>query len=109
MVLGAGVIGLTAAYVLSENPSYKIKVVARDMPEDLDSQGFASPWAVSVASHWHALLFHIELWSGRTVEHSVACSMHYNLDNRTSQCLKADATRNASKGVEVDILVSIWL
>ncbi|TFK87596.1 nucleotide-binding domain-containing protein [Polyporus arcularius HHB13444] len=45
VVLGAGVIGLTVAHVLSENPKYKVKVVARDLPEDLDSQGFASPWA----------------------------------------------------------------
>ena len=47
VVLGAGVIGLTAAHVLSENARYKIKVVARELPEDLDSQEFASPWAVS--------------------------------------------------------------
>lgn len=46
VVLGAGVIGLTVAHVLSENPRYKVKVVARDLPGDLDSQGFASPWAV---------------------------------------------------------------
>ena len=47
VVLGAGVIGLTAAHVLSQNPRYKVRVVARDMPDDLDSQAFASPWAVS--------------------------------------------------------------
>ena len=47
VVLGAGVIGLTVAHVLSQNPRYKITVVARDMPDDLDSQAFASPWAVS--------------------------------------------------------------
>ncbi|GBE84952.1 FAD dependent oxidoreductase [Sparassis latifolia] len=48
VVLGAGVVGLTIAYVLATSPeaeSYKIKIVARDMPEDLDSQAFASPWA----------------------------------------------------------------
>ncbi|KAI0828889.1 nucleotide-binding domain-containing protein [Trametes gibbosa] len=45
VVLGAGVIGLTVAHVLSRDARYKIKVVARDMPEDMDSQAFASPWA----------------------------------------------------------------
>ncbi|KAM5535827.1 hypothetical protein V8D89_010445 [Ganoderma adspersum] len=45
IVLGAGVIGLTVAHVLSENGQYKIKVVARDTHQDLDSQGFSSPWA----------------------------------------------------------------
>ncbi|KAI0756278.1 nucleotide-binding domain-containing protein [Daedaleopsis nitida] len=45
VVLGAGVIGLTAAHVLSQDARYKVKVVARDMPDDLDSQAFASPWA----------------------------------------------------------------
>lgn len=54
VVLGAGVIGLTAAHVLSQNPRYRIRVVARDMPDDLDSQAFASPWAVSRPSqHAH--------------------------------------------------------
>ena len=47
VVLGAGVIGLTVAHVLSQNARFKITVVARDMPDDLDSQAFASPWAVS--------------------------------------------------------------
>lgn len=45
VVLGAGVIGLTVAHVLSKNGRYKIKVVARDTHQDLDSQGFSSPWA----------------------------------------------------------------
>ncbi|KAI0660694.1 nucleotide-binding domain-containing protein [Cubamyces menziesii] len=45
IVLGAGVIGLTVAHVLSRDARCKIKIVARDMPEDLDSQAFASPWA----------------------------------------------------------------
>ena len=51
IVLGAGVIGLTVAHVLSRDARYKIKIVARDMPEDLDSQAFASPWAVSSYIH----------------------------------------------------------
>ncbi|EIW64128.1 nucleotide-binding domain-containing protein [Trametes versicolor FP-101664 SS1] len=45
VILGAGVIGLTVAHVLSKDARYKIKIVARDMPDDLDSQAFASPWA----------------------------------------------------------------
>ncbi|GJE89627.1 FAD-binding oxidoreductase [Phanerochaete sordida] len=48
VILGAGVIGLSAAHVLSERyPSYKFTVVARDLPEeaDMNSQAWASPWA----------------------------------------------------------------
>ncbi|TFY59351.1 hypothetical protein EVJ58_g5838 [Rhodofomes roseus] len=54
VILGAGVIGLTVAYtLLTTSPNaYKIKIVARDMPDDLSSQAFASPWAVRmVAAH----------------------------------------------------------
>jgi len=50
VILGAGVIGLTVAYVLTDGEGsnrFKVTVVARDMPEDLSSQAFASPWAVS--------------------------------------------------------------
>ena len=43
IVLGAGVIGLTSALVLTER-GYDVTIVARDMPTDLSSQGFASPW-----------------------------------------------------------------
>jgi D-amino-acid oxidase len=50
VILGAGVIGLTIAHVLTggegSNP-FKVTILARDMPEDLNSQAFASPWAVS--------------------------------------------------------------
>lgn len=46
VVLGGGVIGLTVAHVLSDDPANKITIVARDMPENLESQGFSSPWAV---------------------------------------------------------------
>lgn len=38
VVLGAGVIGLTIAYVLSEDPANRITIVARDLPTNLDSQ-----------------------------------------------------------------------
>lgn len=48
VILGAGVIGLTVAHTLltTSHNAYKIKIVARDLPEDLSSQAFASPWAV---------------------------------------------------------------
>jgi len=49
VILGAGVIGMTIAHIISgsSDPSnaYEITIIARDMPEDLDSQGWASPWA----------------------------------------------------------------
>jgi len=50
VILGAGVIGLTIAHVLTEGEGsslFNVTIVARDMPEDLNSQGFSSPWAVS--------------------------------------------------------------
>jgi len=48
VVLGAGVIGLTVAYLAATDPdvAFRITVVARDMPEDMDSQAWASPFAV---------------------------------------------------------------
>jgi len=45
VILGAGVIGLTVAHVLTEDPGFKVTIVARDLPEDLTSTAFASPWA----------------------------------------------------------------
>ncbi|KAF7972606.1 hypothetical protein HWV62_17422 [Athelia sp. TMB] len=48
VIMGAGVIGLTTAYILASEPGlqkYDITIVARDMPEDMDSQAWASPWA----------------------------------------------------------------
>jgi len=49
VVLGAGVLGLTIAYLaaLADDVSFNIKVIARDLPEDTDSQAWASPYAVS--------------------------------------------------------------
>jgi D-amino-acid oxidase len=49
VILGAGVIGLTVAHVLTEGDGsrlFNVTIVARDMPEDLNSQAFSSPWAV---------------------------------------------------------------
>ena len=53
VILGAGVIGLTIAHTLltSSPDAYKIKIVARDLPGDLSSQAFASPWAVRQVDH----------------------------------------------------------
>ncbi|KAH8658151.1 D-amino-acid oxidase [Xylariales sp. PMI_506] len=43
-VIGAGVIGLTSALVLSRDPKNKVLVLAEFMPGDYDI-GYASPWA----------------------------------------------------------------
>lgn len=47
VVLGAGVLGLTIAYLaaLADDVSFNIRVIARDLPEDTDSQAWASPYA----------------------------------------------------------------
>lgn len=44
VVLGAGVIGLSTALELVSR-GYNVAVVAKDLPCDLHSTGFASPWA----------------------------------------------------------------
>ncbi|KAJ5782849.1 FAD dependent oxidoreductase [Penicillium paradoxum] len=44
VVLGAGVSGLTTAYLLSQDPANKITVLAKHMPGDYDIE-YASPWA----------------------------------------------------------------
>lgn len=49
VVLGAGVIGLSVAYLAATHHDvgpFKVTIVARDMPEDMDSQAWASPFAV---------------------------------------------------------------
>lgn len=46
------VIGLTSALVLAE-AGYFVSIVARDLPEDSTSQGFASPWA---GANWHSFV-----------------------------------------------------
>lgn len=47
VVLGAGVLGLTIAYLaaLADDVSFNIKVIARELSEDMDSQAWASPYA----------------------------------------------------------------
>ncbi|KAI0032537.1 nucleotide-binding domain-containing protein [Vararia minispora EC-137] len=71
MVLGAGVIGLTIAHVLTADANegrFKVSVIARDLPEDINSQAFASPWA---GANWSPM-FHADerrfRWEKRTVE-----------------------------------------
>ncbi|BGP22281.1 D-amino acid oxidase [Rhodotorula toruloides] len=44
VVLGSGVIGLSSALILARK-GYSVHIVARDLPEDVSSQTFASPWA----------------------------------------------------------------
>ncbi|KAJ5654139.1 hypothetical protein N7490_001142 [Penicillium lividum] len=44
VVLGAGVTGLTTAYLLSQDPTNNITVIAKHMPGDYDIE-YASPWA----------------------------------------------------------------
>jgi 2-polyprenyl-6-methoxyphenol hydroxylase-like FAD-dependent oxidoreductase len=41
------VYGLTIATDLA-NRGVRVAIVARDLPEDVTSTGFASPWAVSI-------------------------------------------------------------
>lgn len=43
-IVGAGVIGLTSALVLSE-AGYKVSILARELPGD-ESKNWASPWYV---------------------------------------------------------------
>ncbi|GAA5850202.1 hypothetical protein JCM3766R1_006808 [Sporobolomyces carnicolor] len=45
VVIGAGVIGLSCALELAKEDRLSVHVVARDLPQDVDSQLFASPWA----------------------------------------------------------------
>ncbi|KAL4872599.1 hypothetical protein BDV12DRAFT_161842 [Aspergillus spectabilis] len=44
VILGAGVSGLTTAYLLSQDPANSITVVAKHMPGDYDIE-YCSPWA----------------------------------------------------------------
>lgn len=50
VVLGSGVIGLSITLELARE-GFRPIVVARDLPVDVYSTGFASPWAVSLPSH----------------------------------------------------------
>ena len=52
VILGSGVIGLTVGHVLTNQHAdkYRVTIVARDMSEDMTSQGFSSPWAVRPCS-----------------------------------------------------------
>ncbi|KAK7695034.1 hypothetical protein QCA50_002222 [Cerrena zonata] len=47
VILGSGVIGLTIGHVITTKHAdkYRVTIVARDMSEDMTSQGFSSPWA----------------------------------------------------------------
>jgi hypothetical protein len=43
------VLGLSVAMELVEK-GVKVAIVGRELPQDLDSAGFASPWAVCISS-----------------------------------------------------------
>ncbi|KAI3626872.1 hypothetical protein CBS14141_000873 [Malassezia furfur] len=47
VIVGAGVLGLTSALELRAR-GYEVTFVARDLPHDYHSQGFASPWAIKM-------------------------------------------------------------
>ncbi|AAW43426.1 hypothetical protein CNBE0250 [Cryptococcus deneoformans B-3501A] len=51
VILGSGVLGLSIANELTLK-GLKVAVVGKDLPEDLDSTGFASPWA---GANWYSL------------------------------------------------------
>ncbi|WVR08322.1 hypothetical protein IAU60_005375 [Kwoniella sp. DSM 27419] len=50
VVLGCGVIGLSIAHELTKR-GIKVAVVGKELPEDVESSGFASPWA---GANWHS-------------------------------------------------------
>ncbi|WRT69394.1 uncharacterized protein IL334_006378 [Kwoniella shivajii] len=50
VILGCGVLGLSIAHELTRK-GLKVAVVGKDLPEDIHSTGFASPWA---GANWHS-------------------------------------------------------
>ncbi|OCF33381.1 D-amino-acid oxidase [Kwoniella heveanensis BCC8398] len=50
VVLGCGVLGLSIAHELTDR-GLKVAVVGKELPEDVESTGFASPWA---GANWHS-------------------------------------------------------
>ncbi|KAG2155504.1 hypothetical protein DEU56DRAFT_311446 [Suillus clintonianus] len=73
VVLGAGVLGLTIAYLaaFAEDVSFNIKVIARELPgEDMDSQAWASPYA---GANWSPMELggrdeRIRMWEQKTFD-----------------------------------------
>lgn len=56
VVLGAGVIGMTIALELVSAGYHSVQIVARDIPgEDMESQDWSSPWAVSACEYTNQL------------------------------------------------------
>lgn len=60
VIIGAGVTGLSIGLELVKR-GYKIAIVAKDMPEDDQSPGFASPWAVSSVLLTHSFIREVKL------------------------------------------------
>lgn len=46
VIIGSGITGLASAYILSQEPTRKITIVARDLPGDNESTAWASPWYI---------------------------------------------------------------
>ncbi|THH21228.1 hypothetical protein EW146_g288 [Bondarzewia mesenterica] len=70
VIVGSGVIGLTIAHVLTEGAGaerYQVTIIARDLPEDLSSQAFASPWA---GANWSPMQYDERLhrWEKQTFD-----------------------------------------
>ena len=52
-IIGAGITGLAAAYILLSN--HKVTIIARDLPGDL-GLNWASPWLVLALPHFIQIL-----------------------------------------------------
>ena len=55
VIIGSGVIGLSIALELHKN-GYKVSIVAKDLVEDVNSTGWASPWAVSADTSYKGFI-----------------------------------------------------
>lgn len=83
VVLGAGVIGLTVAYLAATDPAvpFRVTVVARDMPEDMHSQAWASPFAVC---HSPRRWSHMLDLSGARAQIGLLCQREPRIDGSTT-------------------------
>ena len=87
IVLGAGVIGLTIAHVLSDDPANKVAVVARELPDvHLFSQGWSSPWA---GTNWTPL----GEYSERKLRWEKATLASMPRETPTSDCFQGSSSR----------------
>lgn len=79
VVLGAGVIGLTVAYLAVTDPGvpFKVTIVARDMPEDMHSQAWASPFAVCHSPKRWSYMLNL---SGARAQIGLLCQRQLRID-----------------------------